>query len=81
MNNSSLISRKFTKLYWLLLSISGVFLFSSVAEARQLVKWNFASNQNRLEFTTDEGVQPTAKMIFNPNRLCCRLHPFICCKL
>ena len=69
MNNSSLFPRKFTKLYWLLLSISGVFLFSSVAEARQLVRWNFASNQNRLEFTTDEGVQPTAKMIFNPNRL------------
>ncbi|MGB3693507.1 MAG: N-acetylmuramoyl-L-alanine amidase [Spirulinaceae cyanobacterium] len=69
MKNSSPITFKFAKLYWLLLSISSVFLFSSIAEARQLVKWNFASNQNRLEFTTDEGVQPTAQMIFNPNRL------------
>ncbi|MDY7012331.1 MAG: AMIN domain-containing protein, partial [Cyanobacteriota bacterium] len=45
-------------------------LFSSLpAEAAQLLNWRFDANQNRLAFTTNAGVQPTAKLISNPSRL------------
>lgn len=57
------------KLYWLLPSFLGFFLLSSPAHARQLLNWRFEANQNRLMFTTDEGVQPKALLISNPTRL------------
>jgi N-acetylmuramoyl-L-alanine amidase len=45
-------------------------LFSSLpAEAAQLLNWQFDANQNRLAFTTNAGVQPTAKLISDPSRL------------
>lgn len=31
--------------------------------------WQFDERQNRLEFTTDEGVQPQAQLVSNPTRL------------
>lgn len=50
--------------------LSAIFLvFSSPAEAARLQFWRFDSSQNRLEFTTDDGVQPRAQLIANPNRL------------
>ncbi len=56
---------------WLLLlpSFLSVFLISSAVQARELVFWRFESNQNRLVFTTDEGVQPKAQLITNPTRV------------
>ena len=57
------------KFRWLLLSVLSAFLFSSPAEAGRLVFWRFDSNQNRLVFSTDEGVQPSAQLIPNPTRL------------
>ncbi|MGQ4646008.1 AMIN domain-containing protein [Lyngbya aestuarii] len=56
---------------WLLLipSFLSVFLFALSAGARQLVFWRFEANQNRLEFTTDVGVQPRAQLIANPTRV------------
>ncbi len=56
---------------WLLLlpSFLSVFLFSSIAHARELLSWRFDSNQNRLAFTTDTGVQPKAQLIVNPTRV------------
>lgn len=54
---------------WLLLSILSVFLFCSPAEAGRLLFWRFESNQNRLIFTTDQGVQPKAQLIPNPTRV------------
>lgn len=39
------------------------------AQAARLQFWRFDSSQNRLEFTTDEGVQPRAQLIANPTRL------------
>ena len=54
---------------WLLLSCLSVFLGCSPAEAGKLVFWRFESNENRLIFTTDAGVQPRAQLIFNPTRL------------
>ncbi|MGV0027334.1 N-acetylmuramoyl-L-alanine amidase [Phormidesmis priestleyi] len=44
-------------------------LFPSAAQAARLQFWRFDLSQNRLEFTTDEGVQPRAQLIANPNRL------------
>ncbi len=54
---------------WLLPGFLGVLLLASPAEAAKLQFWRFDVNQNRLEFTTDEGVQPRAQMIANPTRL------------
>jgi N-acetylmuramoyl-L-alanine amidase len=56
---------------WLLLlsSFLSVFLYTSAAEARQLLFWRFDRAQNQLVFTTDEGVQPRAQLIANPTRL------------
>ena len=57
------------KLRWLLLSILGVLIVGSPADAGQLLSWDYEKEKNRLVFTTDEGVQPTAKLIANPTRL------------
>ena len=56
---------------WLLLlsSFLSVFLFSAAAQARELLSWRFDTTQNRLEFTTDAGVQPKAQLIPNPTRV------------
>jgi N-acetylmuramoyl-L-alanine amidase len=56
---------------WLLLlpSFLSVFLFSFAAQARELVQWRFDSNQNRLVFITDTGVQPKALLMTNPTRV------------
>ena len=56
---------------WLLIlsSFLTVFLYSAAAQARQLLTWRFESNQNRLVFTTDAGVQPRAQLIANPTRV------------
>jgi N-acetylmuramoyl-L-alanine amidase len=57
------------KLRGLLLSILGVLIFGSSADAGQLISWEFEQEQNRLVFITDEGVQPRAKLIGSPTRL------------
>ena len=57
------------RLYWLLPSFLGFFLLSSPAEAAKLLFWRFDANQNRLLFTTDQGVRPRAQLIANPTRL------------
>ena len=57
------------KIRWLLLSFLGVIIFGAPADAGQIVSWEFKKNKNRLEFKTDEDVQPRAKLIANPTRL------------
>jgi N-acetylmuramoyl-L-alanine amidase len=57
------------KYYWLLPSCLSVFLLSSPAKAARLQGWRLNANQNRLDFKTEGGVQPKAKLIFNPTRL------------
>ncbi|MGK7926902.1 MAG: N-acetylmuramoyl-L-alanine amidase [Spirulina sp.] len=42
---------------------------AAAADAAQLVSWQFDARQNRLIFNTDAGVQPSAKLISNPDRL------------
>ena len=48
--------------------VSGLVLANPV-EAAQLQFWRFDPQQNRLEFTTDAGVQPRAQLLSNPTRI------------
>ncbi|WP_017718378.1 N-acetylmuramoyl-L-alanine amidase [Kamptonema formosum] len=54
---------------WVLPGLLGALILASSAEAAQLKAWRFDTNQNRLFFTTDGGVQPKAQLAFNPTRL------------
>lgn len=58
-----------SKIRLLLLSMLGVLVFSLPAEAARLLRWQFNTAQNRLEFTTDSQIQPRAQLIFNPTRI------------
>jgi N-acetylmuramoyl-L-alanine amidase len=57
------------KFRWLLPSTLSLVLLSTPAAAGRLQSWQFDAAQNRLVFTTDEGVQPRARLLFNPTRL------------
>ena len=51
------------------MSLVGFLCLAAPAKAGNLSSWRFNLGQNRLEFTTDEGVQPSAQLIANPTRL------------
>jgi N-acetylmuramoyl-L-alanine amidase len=57
------------KFSWIPLGLLAFLLSCSPAWAGKLTFWRFESNQNRLVFATDEGVQPRAQLIPNPTRL------------
>jgi beta-lactamase class A len=57
------------KVRWLLPSFVSVVLLSLPANAASLDSWDFNANQNQLDFTTDEDVQPRVQLIANPTRL------------
>ena len=57
------------KFPWLLSGLVGTLLLSAPAQADVVQSWKFDARQNRLDFTTDEGVQPTAQLIANPTRV------------
>lgn len=46
-----------------------VLLFAAPAKAAKFESWKFDNQQNQLEFSTDEGVQPQAQLVGNPTRL------------
>jgi N-acetylmuramoyl-L-alanine amidase len=50
-------------------SVLGLWFWAMPVEAARLIFWRFESDQNRLVFTTDEAVQPTARLLQNPTRL------------
>jgi N-acetylmuramoyl-L-alanine amidase len=52
-----------------LLVVASLLLFPASAIAATLETWRFDSNQNQLEFTTDQDVQPTAQLLSDPTRL------------
>ncbi len=60
---------RFRGLFSGLLAIVGALLIAVPAEATRLLNWQFDQNQNRLVFTTDDGVQPRAQLIMNPTRV------------
>lgn len=57
------------KFYSLILSCLTFLMLATPAYAGRLLFWRFEANQNRLIFTTDQGIQPTAQLISNPTRL------------
>lgn len=50
-------------------SFLGVLLFGSSVEAATIANWDFDSDRHRLNFTTDENVQPRILLVPNPTRL------------
>lgn len=52
-----------------LFTVLSLCLWAIPAEAARLVFWRFESAQNRLIFSTDEAVQPKARLLQNPTRL------------
>lgn len=50
-------------------SILSLGLFATTAAAARLQTWRFDANTNRLEFTTDENIQPRVQLLPNPVRL------------
>ncbi|WP_152964893.1 AMIN domain-containing protein, partial [Limnoraphis robusta] len=56
-------------LRWIFPSLVSLFLLVSPGEAAQLQFWRFETSENRLSFTTQGGVQPTASLLSNPTRL------------
>jgi N-acetylmuramoyl-L-alanine amidase len=57
------------QLRWFLPSLLGVLFFALPAQAGKLTFWRFDSDQRRLDWITDEGIQPKAQLITNPTRL------------
>ncbi len=57
------------KVCWLLPSFLSVFLLGSTVEAATIKNWNFNSDRNQLNLTTDDDVQPKVQLIANPTRL------------
>lgn len=52
-----------------LLVAASLCLLPARALASRLASWRFDNVQNRLEFTTDQDVQPTAQLLADPTRL------------
>ncbi len=57
------------RLRWLALTILSILIYCTPAEAGRLLRANFDARTRQLNFITNEGVQPTAKLISNPTRL------------
>lgn len=51
------------------LSLMGALMLALPAEAARLQSWRFSPQENRLTFTTDDNIQPTAQLLSNPTRL------------
>jgi N-acetylmuramoyl-L-alanine amidase len=62
--------RSLVKLNWLLPLTAIAFVgLTQSAWAGQLIYWKFNKVLNRIEFVTNEGVEPQAKFVSNPGRL------------
>jgi N-acetylmuramoyl-L-alanine amidase len=62
--------RSLVKLNWLLPLTAIAFVgLTQSAWAGQLIYWKFNRTLNRIEFVTNEGVEPQAKFVSNPGRL------------
>jgi len=51
------------------LGLAGSLLIGAIAEAGTLQSWRFNTTENRLVFTTDDGVQPRAQLLSDPTRV------------
>jgi N-acetylmuramoyl-L-alanine amidase len=66
---SKLLGVNKVRFHWFILTCLSFLFFANPAYAGKLVFWRFDSGQNRLTFNTDQGVQPTAQLIYNPTRV------------
>ncbi|WP_322744900.1 N-acetylmuramoyl-L-alanine amidase [Leptolyngbya ectocarpi] len=66
---SKVVSNRVSGLTSGVIGILGAVLIALPADAANLQFWRFDQQQNRLTFTTDTQVRPTAQLIFNPTRL------------
>nr|WP_309245587.1 AMIN domain-containing protein [Desmonostoc muscorum] len=57
------------KASWVLPSLLSLFMFGSTVKAAAIANWHFNRNNNHLDFTTDENVQPKIQLLANPTRL------------
>ncbi|MCU0565102.1 MAG: N-acetylmuramoyl-L-alanine amidase [Oculatellaceae cyanobacterium Prado106] len=57
------------RLHWLLPGLVSVFLLATPARAGRVDSMQFNPSENRLEFNTDEGVQPRAQLLTDPLQL------------
>jgi N-acetylmuramoyl-L-alanine amidase len=57
------------QIQWFLPGLMSFLWLTCPAIAGELASWQFDPTQNRLEFTTNEGVQPRAQLVPNPTRL------------
>ncbi len=53
----------------IVVSMMGIGLFANAVTAAQLKSWRFDATANRLEFLTDEVIQPRVQLLPNPVRL------------
>ncbi len=51
------------------MGVLGLCWVAAPAQAGQLSAWQFSSDRNQLEFSTNEGVQPRAQLVEDPTRL------------
>jgi N-acetylmuramoyl-L-alanine amidase len=63
------LNRYLTRLLVSCAVASTAVLMALPAQAAKLQTWGFDAGRSQLEFTTDEGVQPSAQLIVNPTRL------------
>ncbi|MEM8640346.1 MAG: N-acetylmuramoyl-L-alanine amidase [Cyanobacteria bacterium P01_G01_bin.54] len=57
------------QLRWFALTVLGLLLWATPAQAGRFLQWRFSERDNRLTFSTDTGVQPRAQLLSNPARL------------
>ena len=66
---SKVVSHRVSSLTSGVIGMLGALLVALPADAANLQFWRFDQQQNRLTFTTDTQVRPSAQLIFNPTRL------------
>jgi beta-lactamase class A len=59
------LKENIVKLSWLISSFLTVFLLNSTVKAANIANWNFDSQHNQLDLTTDQNVQPKIQLIAN----------------
>ncbi|MGB0564112.1 MAG: N-acetylmuramoyl-L-alanine amidase [Spirulinaceae cyanobacterium] len=56
------------QLRWFALTVLGLLLWATPAQAGRFLQWRFSERDNRLTFSTDSTVQPRAQLLRDPNR-------------
>lgn len=57
------------KAHWLLPSVFSCVMVSLPAKAAEVLSWQFDATENRIDFTVNGEISPSAQMLANPSRL------------